>query len=35
MEPNADEKVIFATRFSKKIFARPVLAAVVFLCRQR
>ncbi len=31
METSADEKVIFATRFSKKIFAKPVLAAVVFL----
>lgn len=31
METNADEKVIFATRFSKKIFAKPLLAAVVFL----
>lgn len=31
METSADEKVIFATRFSKKIFAKPVLAAFVFL----
>ncbi len=31
METSADEKVIFATRFSKKIFAKPVLAAIVFL----
>ena len=31
METNPDEKVIFATRFSKKIFAKPVMAAIVFL----
>ena len=31
METNADEKVIFATRFSKKIFAKPILATLVFL----
>jgi uncharacterized membrane protein YdbT with pleckstrin-like domain len=31
MESSADEKVIFATRFSKKIFAKPLLAAFVFL----
>ena len=31
METSPDEKVIFATRFSKKIFAKPVLAAFVFL----
>ena len=31
METSADEKVIFATRFSKKIFTKPVLAAFVFL----
>ena len=31
METSPDEKVIFATRFSKKIFAKPVMAAVVFL----
>jgi uncharacterized membrane protein YdbT with pleckstrin-like domain len=31
METSPDEKVIFATRFSKKIFANPLLAAFVFL----
>jgi uncharacterized membrane protein YdbT with pleckstrin-like domain len=31
MKTDADEKVVFATRFSKKIFAKPVMAAVVFL----
>ena len=31
METSADEKAIFATRFSKKIFTKPVLAAFVFL----
>jgi len=28
---SADEKLIFATRFSKKLFAKPVLMALVFL----
>ena len=31
METSPDEKVIFATRFSKKIFAKPILATLVFL----
>ena len=31
METSADEKVIFATRFSKKIFTKPVLTACLFL----
>ena len=31
METSPDEKVIFATRFSKKIFAKPFMAAFVFL----
>ncbi len=31
METSADEKIIFATRFSKKVFAKPIVAAIVFL----
>ena len=31
MKLSADEKVVFATRFSRKIFAKPFLLAVLFL----
>jgi uncharacterized membrane protein YdbT with pleckstrin-like domain len=30
MSTSSDEKVMYATRFSKKIFAKPLMAALVF-----
>jgi uncharacterized membrane protein YdbT with pleckstrin-like domain len=31
MKLSADEKVVFATRFSKKIFVKPFVVAILFL----